>query len=83
MSRGPGANDVLYMWTIYKHPLDYPESFVLRRFAIMPGNPEPVGDPEPLCIAPSLQQAREFLPPFLTCLPRQPGDHPTVVETWL
>jgi hypothetical protein len=33
--------------------------------------------------APTLELVREMLPPGLTCLSRDPGDHPVIVETWI
>jgi hypothetical protein len=43
---------------------------------------EPV--PGPLvAVSDTLHEAREAIPPGLVCFPRQEGDDPKIVETWL
>lgn len=73
------SDDVLPQWTIFWSPLDFPGWFVVRRFDIHPGEirAHQVGG-----LAASLDEAREMVPPCLYRLPRQLGDHPTVVEIW-
>jgi hypothetical protein len=70
------------MYTIYDHPLDFPHSFVVRRWTIDGGH-EPKPDELPFAVGPSLDAVRDVLPVGLICLPRQEGDEPQVVETWL
>lgn len=77
-----GFEQALAMWTIYDHPLDYPDFWVVRRWFVVSGNPEPVADVLPR-IASSLAEARSLVPKGLYRLHRQEGDDPFVVETWL
>ncbi len=75
-------NDALAMWTIYDHPLDFPDAWVVRRcFVVRGGGPEPVFDVVPR-LASSLGEARSLVPRGLYCQPRYEGDDPFIVETW-
>lgn len=69
-------------WTIYDHPLDHPEHFVVRRWWIESGNPNPVHSRETLLCA-TLDAARQAVPPWAHCVGRQTEDDPVIVETWL
>lgn len=69
----------LTMWVIYERPLDYPDSYVLRRWRVMPGKVEP--EPEPTAVGP-LGYIRKQLPADLTCMGRNPNDDPKILETW-
>lgn len=76
---------LLRMWTIYAHPLDFPDSFVVRgHTATASGS---VADPEPLAVTSTLIDAQAALlhlvGPALYCLPREPDDDPIIVETWI
>lgn len=70
----------LRQYTIYDHPLDCPESWVVREWQIKRGSAEPV--PGPAWTAPTLQAARGLIPTGLFCLPREADDDPVIVETW-
>lgn len=87
----------LEMFTIYDHPLDYPQFWVVRRcFGVaweegMPGRPaEPLhapGEAVPVFdvvprLATSLAEARSFVPVGLYRQPRCEGEDFTIVETW-
>jgi hypothetical protein len=67
------------MYTIYDHPRDYPEKFVVRRCVVMA-----TGEIEHLdgYACDTLEQARALVPPGLFCQPRQTEDDPVIVETW-
>jgi ABC-type sulfate transport system substrate-binding protein len=70
-------------YTIYDHPADYPEYWVVRRFQIVFGGIE-AGSEVYLCT--SLEQARaviDGLAPDLVCLTRDASDAPSIVESWL
>lgn len=68
------------MWTIYDHPLDYPDSFVARRFEIGKSHKATTD----VLTAPTLDMLRAKLPrEFSACLSRDPNDEPAIVETWL
>jgi hypothetical protein len=72
----------LAMWTVYKHPRDYPDKFVARRFDVDGDGPKPSAS---IIIAPDLDQLRDILERdlHLVCLSRNEGDDPVIVETWL
>ena len=69
----------LTVWTIYERPADYPQGFVVRPFEITSFGPQP-GSAR---YASDLEAARRLVPPGLYCLPRQAGDDPVVVESWI
>lgn len=73
---------VLSMWTVYDHPSDYPNSYVARRFDIDGKGVSPTGS---LIIAPDLGTLRDMLEfeMHLTRLPRDEGDDPNIIETWI
>lgn len=79
------SGDVLKMYTIYEDPSDFPGAFVVREFAIVPGDPEPV--PTGWHVAGwSLDFARAAVAKYTAadhCIPRDPGDEPHIVETWV
>jgi hypothetical protein len=70
----------LEMWTIYAHPKDYPQGYVVRRCQALAGvvahdlHAQTAGD---------LQAARLHVPPGKVCIGRQPDDDPVIVEVWL
>ena len=69
-------------YTVYDHPKDYPDHFVVRAWLIHPDNPEP--QPTEECfLATSLEEARTFVPEGLISIPRSPGDDEPIVETWM
>lgn len=74
---------LLVTFTIYEKPKDYPDKFVVRRWAVVRGRPNPVPDPKAWAVADSLEMARKALPPGLVCTQRYPGDDPVIVETWV
>lgn len=72
-------NGGLRMWTIFRHPLDAPGMYVTREFLIWGEEPIPFrGRP-----AFTLRGARRHVPQWATLLARDPGDHPSVVESWI
>jgi hypothetical protein len=70
----------LLIWTIYDHPLDYPEWFVARPQIIRPKTSGPI--PMHL-MAKELNTLRALLPDGLVCLNRQPTDDPFILEVWV
>lgn len=74
-------NGVLEVWVIYENPADYPGRFVTRRQCVHRGGAIRI-DPEPACVARTLDEAREAVPKNLTRFPPQPGDVPQIYETW-
>lgn len=69
-------------WTIYDHPRDFPEGYIARRWDLMDGQEEPVWTPN-VFTAMTLEGVREQLPWGLVPFGRNPGDAPSIVETWL
>lgn len=67
-------------YTIYEHPADFPEGYVVRAWDIRPhGVMRPLEARRTL----TLDGARDLVPPGLWCVPRSPGDDRTIVETWM
>lgn len=74
-------SNVLFTFTIYAHPRDYPAGYMVRCWAVFPGAPEP--RPQAAMVATSLEAARGLVPRGLYRLPREPTDDPCIVETWI
>jgi hypothetical protein len=73
--------DALPMWTVYAHPLDYPDSFVARRFLVDANGSVSTDD---IMREDALDVLRARLMRLgLTCITRSPQDEPQIVETWL
>jgi hypothetical protein len=67
------------IYVIYSMPRDFPEHVVVRRWVLS----HPTDD---MSLHPNLEDARRHLldeHPDLFKLSRNPGDDPTIVETWL
>ena len=72
---------MLRMWTVYRHPKDYPSKYVARLFEVDSDGPRPTGS---IVIAETLERLREEMMQMgLVMLTRSPGDDPVIVETWL
>lgn len=79
-------SDVLYTWTVYEDPSDYPGKYVVRRFTIhRPDEADRVivEDPEPMIVTDLLDKAREVIPAGAYCLGRHPDDDPAIYEVWV
>lgn len=74
------THEPLVMYTVYEHPRDYPDEFVIRRCAIGPGTITP--DRTLFARGPTLESVRDQLPRGLVCLRRLPDDEPQIVEVW-
>ena len=72
--------NALAIWTVYKHPRDYPGKYVARK-SMATG--EGIGITRDMFVADSLAEVRALLPFGLTRLPRQAADDPVIVEVWL
>jgi hypothetical protein len=73
---------LLRMWTVYKHPKDYPNSYVARLFEVDANGARPTPS---IIVAPDLERLRDTLQfdMDLVKLMRSPEDDPVIVETWL
>lgn len=69
----------LSIWTVYDKPRDHPDKYVARRWLTTP-QPVPTSD---IFLADTLDSLRQQLPPGLIQMQRQPGDDPSILETWL
>ncbi len=70
----------MILFTVYKHPTDYPGKWVVRRFLGM------VPDEKPTLLGDSLAEVQHELlelHPHLYLLDRRPEDDPVIVETWV
>ena len=78
------APEVLELYVIYASPSDYPARFVVRRWLIQIGedglSPDGLA---PLAVVEDLETARRRVPEGLVCVPRERGDDPVIVETWI
>jgi hypothetical protein len=70
----------LEMWTVYDHPIDFPNSWIARRWVVQGAAALPTND---TIISPDLPALRRALPPGLVCIGREPADDPTIREVWL
>lgn len=70
----------LLIWTVYDHPLDFPDWFVARPHIIRPKTSGPL--PMHL-MARDLNVLRAMLPDGLTRLKRDPNDDPFILEVWV
>jgi hypothetical protein len=71
----------LSIWTLYDHPLDAPQFFVLRRWETDARGAR--ASPE-LYACEAVEPLREKMRERgLVCLPRQPEDDPKIIESWI
>jgi hypothetical protein len=73
----------LVMWTVYKHPQDYPGEYVARKFVI---TEDFYGPSSESISSRSLRDVRKVLRslyPGLIQLKRPPDDEPHIVDVWL
>jgi hypothetical protein len=74
-------SDDLQIWTVFDHPRDYPDCFVARLSEIGKGG---IRVTPRIMTSLDLEAIRSRLERLgLTCLPRQPGDEPHIIEVWL
>ncbi len=72
---------VLRMWTVYRHPRDYPDKYVARLWEHDADGPRATGS---IVIADELERLQdEMMMTGLVKLMRRPEDDPVIVETWL
>lgn len=74
-------NDRLSVWTIYDRPRDFPDTYVARRHVVEKGGPRVTDE---TMISTSLEALRnEMTRRGFVCIPRQSGDDPNIVESWI
>ena len=75
------GRDPLVVWTIYDHPKDFPEFFVVRPHRVMADGIVEAGEGY---ACPDIEVLREHMRQMgLVCLDRHPTDDPVIVETWI
>lgn len=73
--------DVLPIWTIFAHPLDYPDGYVARQFLATKTGPQPTTNE---IYETNLSALRGVMARHgLYCLGRERGDEPQIVESWI
>lgn len=71
---------VLYVYTIYFNPSDFPGLYVVRKFACTAT--ETTASPDATTHE-TLEQARAAIPNGYMCAGRIPEDDPVIVESWI
>jgi hypothetical protein len=69
------------MFVVYSNPLDYPNKFVVRRWAIGPGYVNADGDW--FYLGETLEEVRSHVPKWCIRIDRQQNDEPQIVEVWI
>lgn len=72
----------LEMWTVYKHPRDFPNGY-LARLWIAAGDGSLIATVRTITANELAPIRRALAQKGLYCLHRSPGDEPQIVETWL
>ena len=69
------------IWTVYRHPNDYPGCWVMRAYEILPG----IGThPHSFCfIGKTLDEVRAKVPAGTWRIGREPTDNPAIYESWI
>ena len=69
------------IWTIYRHPKDYPGCWVLRAHELLPSGGTHAHS---FCfVASTLDEIRAKVPPGTWCVGREPDDDPAIYECWV
>jgi hypothetical protein len=71
-------NGDLPQFVIYNSPKDFPGKYVVRMWLVG----HRMGPTDLIEQFDTLEQAREFVPLGLFCMPRADVDEPVIVETW-
>jgi hypothetical protein len=72
----------LTLWTIYRHPSDYPGKWVMRGHEIV-SSAGIVRSHDACIVATTLDEIRSYVPPGTRCVGRAPQDNPNIYECWL
>jgi hypothetical protein len=71
------------MFTVYRHPRDYPDKYVVRRWRIGRNPGEPEADADWFFLGDTLDEVRAHIPGDCVMMTRHPRDEPQIVETWI
>ena len=78
----PSAEAFMHVWTIYRHPSDFPPgTWVARRSEVH--SEKQVLMTADIREAMSLDEVRAALPLGFTRIPRLPGEDPVIEEHWI
>lgn len=69
----------MMLWTIYDHPDDYPEHYVVRQYEVASGEVVAHG----ATLFNTLKEARASVQRGRVSIARHLDDDPKIVETWL
>lgn len=72
--------DGIWGWTVYDHPADFPDKFVVRGWRVENGLAVALED---VVIVDTLDEARAAIPEGLRAIPRLKDDDPVIVESWI
>lgn len=76
-------NEPLRMWTLYAHPLDYPQGYVAREWVVLDGREQAS---HTAFYSETLDEMSAFFDehyPHLIFMLRSPDDEPQIVGTWI
>jgi len=74
--------EFMTIWTLYDHPLDFPDKYVARRYVVTKEGP--ITRTEDLKFADTLEELRDEMRDLhLFPVERFPDDDPKIVEVWL
>lgn len=74
----------LLMWTVYDHPLDYPNGYIARLWEVTADGGVPTGHTMQGAGDFGLHLIRRFMEQQgFACLARGDDDDPAILETWL
>jgi hypothetical protein len=73
----PRTIAALEIWTVYRHPRNYPTQYVARKASV------PGGESNEMFVANTLDEIHALLPRGLVRIPRFEADDPVIVEVWL
>ena len=75
---------VMRLWTVYDKPSDFPDEFVARAYEIGRGVVQPTMEHVTGKTLEDVRAAVQRRDPNVSFpLPRQAGDDPAIVETWI
>lgn len=75
---------MLSIYTIYDHPSDYPDQYVIKKWDVQKGNTEPVQDPRYVYAGTDLEVCRDQMRNMgLVLMPREDSDDIVIIESWI
>jgi hypothetical protein len=81
MTRVPTSKGPLVLYTVYDHPKDFPDEYVIRRWDAYTYTP--IDKEQPFARALTLDDIHAALPPAVYNLGRLEEDDPVIIEVWV